>query len=98
MASASAEFAEAIAATPLQAPKIPVIGNVSAQPLRTVAEIRAELEAQLTAPVRWTQTVQNMIADGATSFTEVGPGKVLQGLVKKVDRAMEANGYSTYQG
>jgi [acyl-carrier-protein] S-malonyltransferase len=52
-------------------------------------ELKANLIAQLTAPVRWAQSVQQMIADGATHFTEVGPGKVLQGLVKKIDRSME---------
>jgi [acyl-carrier-protein] S-malonyltransferase len=60
--------------------------------------IKKNLIAQLTAPVRWTQTVKNMIADGCTSFTEVGPGQVLQGLVKKVDRTMETAGINTYQG
>jgi [acyl-carrier-protein] S-malonyltransferase len=56
------------------------------------------LIAQLTAPVKWTQTVQNMIADGADSFTEIGPGSVLQGLVKKVDRGMVTLGVNSFQG
>ena len=56
------------------------------------AEIKANLVAQLTAPVRWTQTVKNMIADGATEFVELGPGKVLQGLVMKIDRSVSTSG------
>jgi [acyl-carrier-protein] S-malonyltransferase len=60
--------------------------------------IKQNLIAQLTAPVRWTQTVQNMIAGGATSFTEIGPGTVLQGLVKKVDRSMATLGVNSFQG
>jgi [acyl-carrier-protein] S-malonyltransferase len=59
--------------------------------------IKQNLIAQLTAPVKWTQTVENMIAGGATSFTEIGPGKVLQGLVKKVDREMETFGVNSFQ-
>ncbi len=66
----------------------PVYQNVSASAVTDPETIKKNLIAQLTAPVRWTQTMQNMIADGATSFTEVGPGKVLRGLVKKVDRTM----------
>jgi [acyl-carrier-protein] S-malonyltransferase len=62
-------------------------------PVTDPVEIKQNLIAQLTAPVRWTQIVKNMIADGATSFTEIGPGKVLQGLVKKVDRSMETTGF-----
>ena len=60
---------------------------MDAKPHTDPAEIRANLIAQLTSPVRWTQIVQNMLADGATSFTELGPGSVLQGLIKKVDRS-----------
>ena len=63
----------------------PVYQNVDALPHTDPAEIKANLVAQLTAPVRWTQTVRNMIADGATEFVELGPGKVLQGLVAKID-------------
>ena len=64
--------------------------NVNAKAVTNPDEIKKNLKAQLTAPVRWTQTVQNMLADGATSFTEVGPGKVLQGLIKKVDKEVES--------
>ena len=86
MASASAAFAEAIAATPMQAPHIPVIGNVSARPLSSVAEIRAELEAQLTAPVRWTESMNYLVEQGVDEVVEVGPGDVLLKLMKRIDR------------
>ena len=88
MEPARAELEEAIKTAPFSNPVCPVYQNVNALPSSDPAEIKLNLVAQLTAPVRWTQTVKNMIADGATSFTEVGPGKVLQGLIKKVDRGM----------
>ena len=66
----------------------PVYQNVTASAVTDPNEIKENLVAQLTAPVRWTQTMHQMIADGVSGFTEVGPGKVLQGLVKKVDRQM----------
>ncbi len=89
MEPAREELAAAIEATEFSAPVCPVYQNVDAKPQTDPAVIKTNLVAQLTAPVKWTQTVQNMIADGVSSFTEVGPGKVLQGLVKKVDRKME---------
>jgi len=89
MESARAELEEAIQAAPFSTPVCPVYQNVNALPSVDPDEIKRNLVAQLTAPVRWTQTVQHMIADGASSFTEVGPGKVLQGLIKKADRTME---------
>ena len=92
MEPARAELAEAIAATPIHEPICPVYQNVDALPHTEPAEIKANLVAQLTAPVRWTQTIRNMIADGATEFVELGPGKVLQGLVSKIDRAMTVSG------
>ena len=85
MEPARAELAEAIEKTTVSAPVCPVYQNVDALPHTDPAEIKANLVAQLTAPVRWTKTVQNMIADGATEFVELGPGKVLQGLVAKID-------------
>ncbi len=88
MEPARAELEKAIQAAPFSRPVCPVYQNVNALPSTDPDEIKKNLVAQLTAPVRWTQTVKNMIADGATSFTEVGPGKVLQGLIKKVDREM----------
>jgi len=89
MEPARVELEEAIQAAPFSDPVCPVYQNVDAQPSSEPEVIKANLVAQLTSPVRWTQTVKQMIADGASSFTEVGPGKVLQGLIKKVDRAME---------
>lgn len=91
MEPARAELAAAIEATHFNEPVCPVYQNVSASPFTAPAQIKENLVAQLTAPVKWTQTAQNMIKDGATSFTEVGPGKVLQGLIKKVDRKMEVS-------
>jgi [acyl-carrier-protein] S-malonyltransferase len=90
MEPAGIELEAAINATHFNQPICPVYQNVTANAVSNPDEIRKNLVAQLTAPVKWTQTIQQMIADGATSFTEVGPGKVLQGLVKKVNPAMEA--------
>ena len=98
MEPARAELAEAINSTKFNAPDCPVYQNVNAEAVTDPEVIKKNLIAQLTAPVRWTQTVKNMIADGCTSFTEVGPGSVLQGLVKKVDRSMTTAGINTYQG
>lgn len=92
MEPARAELAEAIEKTEVETPVCPVYQNVDAKPHTDPAEIKANLVAQLTAPVRWTQTVQNMIADGATEFVELGPGKVLQGLVLKINREMVVSG------
>jgi [acyl-carrier-protein] S-malonyltransferase len=97
MEPAREELAAAIAATNFSVPTCPVYQNVNAQPVSDPAVIKENLIAQLTAPVKWTQIVENMIAGGATSFTEVGPGKVLQGLVKKVDRKMETFGVNSYE-
>ena len=88
MEPARAELAAAIEATPIHKPSCPVYQNVS-----TKGEtIKANLIAQLTAPVRWTQSVQNMIADGADHFIELGPGAVLQGLVKKINKEVTTEG------
>ncbi len=84
MEPARAELAAAIESTSFRAPVCPIYQNVNALPSKDTAAIKANLIAQLTAPVRWTQTVQNMVKDGATTFTECGPGKVLQGLIKKI--------------
>ena len=78
----------AIAETTFHQPTCPVYQNVNGKPVTDPAEIKANLIAQLTEPVLWTQTVQNMISDGADQFTEMGPGNVLQGLVKKIDRSV----------
>lgn len=98
MEPARVELEEAIENTTFSTPNCAVYQNVNAKPVTDPAEIKKNLVAQLTAPVRFTQTMVNMIADGASSFTEVGPGKVIQGLVKKVDRKMETSGIDSYQG
>lgn len=86
MDPARQELEAAIVSTPVRPPVCPVYQNVTAEPTSDPETIRQNLILQLTSPVRWTQTVRNMLRDGATSFTEVGPGKVLQGLIRKVDR------------
>jgi [acyl-carrier-protein] S-malonyltransferase len=92
MEPAREELAEAIEATTFATPVCPVYQNVPATAVTNPEEIKANLIIQLTAPVKWTQSVQNMIADGATLFTEVGPGNVLQGLVKKINKEVETAG------
>ena len=94
MEPARVELEAAIAATKFSQPICPVYQNVTANAVSDPNEIKKNLISQLTSPVRWTQTVKQMIANSATSFTEIGPGKVLQGLVKKADRAMETSGIS----
>ena len=98
MEPARAELAEAINSANFATPGCPIYQNVNALAVTDPEVIKKNLIAQLTAPVRWTQTVKNMIGDGCNSFTEVGPGSVLQGLVKKVDRSMATAGINTYQG
>lgn len=88
MEPAREELEGAIAATAFIAPICPIYQNVTAAAVTDPAEIKKNLLIQLTAPVRWTQTMQAMLADGATEVVEVGPGKVLQGLFKKIDRAL----------
>lgn len=90
MEPAKVELQEAIEAAPFKAPICPVYQNVDAKPYTDPEQIKANLIAQLTAPVRWTYIVQNMLADGADSFVELGPGAVLQGLIKKVNRETDA--------
>jgi len=89
MEPAKTKLAAAIEATTIVSPICPVYQNVVAKGVVDASEIKKNLIAQLTAPVKWTQTVQQLLADGSTRFTEVGPGKVLQGLVKKIDRSAE---------
>ena len=89
MQPAREELATAIESTHFERPSCPIYQNVNAQPSQDIATIKANLVAQLTGAVRWTQSVQNMIADGATVFVECGPGKVLQGLVKKINAEVE---------
>lgn len=91
MEPAREELAKAIEYTTFSAPKCPIYQNFNASPSEDIAIIKANLIAQLTAPVRWTQSVQHMVANGAEIFIESGPGKVLQGLVKKINRESEVD-------
>ena len=94
MEPARLELAEAIDKTPFRAPVCPVYQNVTALPSTDPDVIKDNLLRQLTAPVRWTQTIRNMVADGADSFLEIGPGSVLQGLVKRIAPEVENQGIS----
>lgn len=91
MEPAREELAKAIEATAFHTPVCPIYQNVDAKPYTAAEQIKANLIAQLTAPVRWTQTVQQMVADGAAQFVECGPGNVLQGLIKKIHKEAVAN-------
>lgn len=92
MEPARQELADVINSTQFKDPVCPVYQNVNAQPVKNPEIIKQNLISQLTSPVKWTQTMKNMLADGASLFTEMGPGKTLQGLVKKVDRQIETAG------
>ncbi|MEP6846747.1 MAG: ACP S-malonyltransferase, partial [Panacibacter sp.] len=94
MAPAREELAAAIQNTHFNEPSCPVYQNVVAKAITDPAEIKRNLIDQLTGAVRWTQSVQAMVADGATTFTEVGPGKVLQGLINKIEKTAQVNGVS----
>ncbi|MBT7135856.1 MAG: ACP S-malonyltransferase [Polaribacter sp.] len=94
MEPAREELAAAIEATEFRNPSCPVYQNVTASAVVNPEEIKKNLILQLTAPVKWTQSIQAMIADGGTEFIEVGPGKVLQGLMRKIDRSVTATGAS----
>ena len=94
MEPARTRLAEAIHATTFQKSLCPVYQNVTAQGETNPETIQANLISQLTAPVKWTQTIENMIAAGASDFTELGPGKVLQGLIKKIDKGVVTQGMS----
>jgi [acyl-carrier-protein] S-malonyltransferase len=86
MASAAVAFAQAVDATPIQAPSVPVIANVTAQPLTTPDQIRDELKAQLTAGVAWTDSMNYLLANGVDTFVEVGPGDTLLSFMKRIER------------
>ena len=94
MEPAKEELAAAIKETQFNEPSCPVYQNVPASAVTSATEIKENLILQLTAPVKWTQSIQAMVADGGTEFIEVGPGKVLQGLMRKIDRSVEASGAS----
>lgn len=95
MEPARAELQKAIEATEFHTPRCAVYQNVDAQPHTDPVEIKQNLIAQLTSPVRWTQSVERMCADGATTFEELGPGQVLQGLIKKINKEVEVSSKQT---
>lgn len=95
MEPARIELAEAIKKTNFNTPKCPIYQNVDGKPYTNPEQIKANLISQLTSPVKWTQTVLQMTADGATHYTELGPGNVLQGLIKKISPQVETNGHSS---
>lgn len=86
MVPAQQQFSEAVRAAPIRDPAVPLIGNVSARPLRTAAEIRADLNAQLTSRVRWTESIEYLRDQGVRTFLEIGTGNVLCGLLRRIDR------------
>jgi [acyl-carrier-protein] S-malonyltransferase len=90
MAVITDEFRQAIEATPIQPPQVPVVANITACPLNTVDDIRQEMIAQLTSSVRWVDSVEHMVANGVTSFVEIGPKDVLTGLVRRINRDLKA--------
>jgi [acyl-carrier-protein] S-malonyltransferase len=90
METAAREFADAVAQTPIHAPKVPVVSNVTAQPLRSIDEIRHELVAQLTSSVQWVKSVEYMLAQGITHFVELGPKDVLAGLIRRINKDVHA--------
>jgi len=89
LAGAGQRLGEWLASIPIAPPKFPVYSNVTAAPVTTPEEIRACLARQVSAPVRWEESVRNMVAEGATRFVEVGPGRVLSGLIKRIERRAE---------
>jgi [acyl-carrier-protein] S-malonyltransferase len=95
MEPARIELEHAIRTTVFTSPVCPVYQNINAKPCTDPERIKQNLVKQLTAPVRWTQSIQNMIADGALSFVELGPGKVLQGLIKKINKSVETESKET---
>jgi [acyl-carrier-protein] S-malonyltransferase len=94
MKEAAAVFAQAVAGVAIRQSRVPVIANVTGRPLTSAPEIRNEMIAQLTSPVRWTASVQYMIAQGVSSFAEIGPKDVLTGLIKRIDAAATATSVS----
>jgi [acyl-carrier-protein] S-malonyltransferase len=96
MASAKEGLREALEKTAIQDARIPVYTNVTAEPVTRASEVRELLYQQLSSPVRWEESVKNMVRDGASRFVEIGPGKVLQGLVKRIDPGVETAGVDKY--
>jgi [acyl-carrier-protein] S-malonyltransferase len=96
MKSAEREFGAALEQAPIANAAIPVYANVTAEPVTAASDIRTLLFRQLTAPVQWERTVKNMVRDGAASFVEIGPGKVLQGLVKRTEASAVTSGIDKF--
>jgi len=92
MAPAAEAFGKVVENTPIRRAQTPVVANVSAQPIEEPEEIRRELVAQLTSPVRWVESVKYMITQGVDTFVEVGPGDVLRGLIRRIDRGVKGRG------
>jgi [acyl-carrier-protein] S-malonyltransferase len=92
MGQAAERFGALVASTPMREPSVPVVGNVTAQPLTTVAEIADELSRQMASPVQWTGSVRTMIEAGVTTFLDLGPGQVVSGLIKRISRDVAAVG------
>lgn len=97
MEAASDGFQEVVHSTEFSPPKVPVIGNVLAQPLESVSEIRTELDQQLTQSVRWTESMQTLIEEGADTFIEIGSGNVLTGLMRRIDRSKKRVNLNTVE-
>lgn len=95
MNAAQDQLRQALRAATISDPQIPVIGNVSAGPLTSAEEVRADLDAQLTANVRWTESVQHMLEHGVDTFVELGSGEVLSGLVRRIDRSAQRHSLDT---
>ncbi len=98
MAVIADEFRRAVEATPIQPPRAPVVANITARPMSTVDDIRHEMVAQLTSPVRWIESVEYMVAQGVTDFVEIGPKEVLTGLVRRINKSVTAIACGTVDG
>jgi [acyl-carrier-protein] S-malonyltransferase len=98
MAVIADEFRQAVEATPIQPPQSPVVANITARPMQTVEDIRQEMLAQLTSSVRWTESVEYMLAHGVTDFVEIGPKDVLTGLTRRIDKSVKALACGTVDG
>ena len=95
MAVIQTEFDQAVADARITEPSLPVVGNVTASKLKTVADVESDLSAQLTSRVRWTESIQAMLANGVTTFVEVGSGNVLSGLLRRIDRSVKGSPFGT---
>jgi [acyl-carrier-protein] S-malonyltransferase len=98
MAVIADEFRQAVEATPIQPPRVPVVANITARPLKSVDDIQQEMLAQLTSSVRWVESVEYMVNQGVTEFVEIGPKEVLTGLVKRINKEVKAVACGTLEG